>query len=290
MSKIVPNFLFPTNFRNGKNIRRLIKDFNVQGYGIAVYLLETLAESDGHKYPLSDVDLLADEMKVSVPVIKTIITSYGLFELIENEEGIIFISSQLNKWLEPYYTKVEKLSRAGKISALKKKLAQEKLLKELSELDSSQHMLKICNPINQLINKSINKESNSSSSLKKFNFENEKDFELFFQWLLENSSSEIKNERFYRNTILENLKNKEARTLENWESFCRFKSEEEKMIFHLRIERLAGSTLVYKNELIYIERVEIDQDSFKLHFDGKVMNLLFSQLEEVENLIKKDAS
>jgi hypothetical protein len=163
MSKTVPNFLFPTNFRNGKNIKRLIKDFNVQGYGVAVYLLETLAESDGHKYPLSDVDLLADEMKVSVPVIKTIITSYGLFELIENEEGIIFISSKLNKWLEPYYTKVEKLSRAGKISALKKKKEQEKQLKELSQLDSSQHMLNTCATINKLINKSINKNVDNES-------------------------------------------------------------------------------------------------------------------------------
>lgn len=42
MSKLPPNFL-PTNFRNSKNIKRLIKDFNVQGYGVAVYLLETLA-------------------------------------------------------------------------------------------------------------------------------------------------------------------------------------------------------------------------------------------------------
>ena len=96
-------------------------------------------------------------------MIKTIITSYGLFELIENEEGIIFISSKLNKWLEPYYTKVEKLSRAGKISALKKKKEQEKQLKELSQLDSSQHMLNTCATINKLINKSINKNVDNES-------------------------------------------------------------------------------------------------------------------------------
>ena len=158
MSKTVPNFLFPTNFRNSKNIKRLIKDFNVQGYGIAVYLLETLAETEGHQYPISDIDLIADEMKVSIPVINTVIGSYGLFEIVEREDGKQFISSQLNKWLQPYYTKVEKLSRAGKISALKKKQKQEKQLKELSELDSSQHMLDICPTINKLINKSINKD------------------------------------------------------------------------------------------------------------------------------------
>lgn len=173
MSKTVPNFLFPTNFRNGKNIKRLIKDFNVQGYGIAVYLLETLAETEGHQYPISDIDLIADEMKVSIPVINTVISAYGLFEIVEREDGKQFISSQLNKWLEPYYTKVEKLSRAGKISALKKKQEQEKQLKELSELNSSQHMSNICPTINQSINQSINQDSDSEEEAEKWRKWNE---------------------------------------------------------------------------------------------------------------------
>lgn len=168
MSKTVPNFLFPTNFRNGKNIKRLIKDFNVQGYGIAVYLLETLAETEGHQYPLNDIDLLADEMKVSVPVINTVINTYGLFEIIENKDGNLFISTQLNKWLEPYYTKVESLSRAGKISAAKRKKKQEEQLKQLemnlSENNSTQRMLNTSVTINKLINKR-NKEKNLSNKL-----------------------------------------------------------------------------------------------------------------------------
>ena len=100
-SRTPPNFLFPTNFRNGKNIKRIIKDFNVQGYGIAVYLLETLAETEGHQYPINDIDLLADEMKVSVPVINTVINAYGLFQIIVDEDGSQFISSHLNQWQEP---------------------------------------------------------------------------------------------------------------------------------------------------------------------------------------------
>lgn len=167
MSKIPPNFLLPTNFRNSKNIKRLIKDFNVQGYGVAVYLLETLAETYGHKYPLSDVDLLADEMKVSIPVINTVITSYGLFEILECDNGKLFISLQLNKWLEPYYIKVEKLSRAGKISALKKKKKQEKQLFELSQFSSDQHMFNISSTINKLIN--ITPENDESEKWKQWN-------------------------------------------------------------------------------------------------------------------------
>ncbi|WP_066356350.1 Lin1244/Lin1753 domain-containing protein [Aliarcobacter skirrowii] len=202
MSKTVPNFLFPTNFRNGKNIKRLIKDFNVQGYGIAVYLLETLAETEGHQYPISDIDLIADEMKVSIPVINTVITSYGLFEIVEREDGKQFISSQLNKWLEPYYTKVEKLSRAGKISALKKKQAQEKQLRELSELDSSQHMLNICPTINKLINKSINKSIN-----KKDGDEESEKFEKLNEMLLNAQVAKDKKNKQLENLSQANLQN-----------------------------------------------------------------------------------
>lgn len=174
MSKTVPNFLFPTNFRNGKNVKRLIKDFNVQGYGIAVYLLETLAETEGHQYPINDIDLLADEMKVSVPIINTVINTYGLFEIIELEDGSQFISTQLNKWLEPYYTKVEKLSTAGKISALKKKQKQEEQLKQLSLSNSSQHVLNTSSTINKLINKRNKENSFSENETEKFEELNQK--------------------------------------------------------------------------------------------------------------------
>lgn len=138
MARIPPNFLFPTNFRAQKNIKRLIKDLNVQGYGIAVYLLETLAETEGHRYPLSDLDLLSDEMRVSVPIISTVIGSYAIFQVEEDGSGKKFLSSDLNSWLEPYYRQVEQRSIAGKISAERKKQQQ---LKQLSLLDSIQQPL-----------------------------------------------------------------------------------------------------------------------------------------------------
>ena len=154
MSKTPPNFLFPTNFRNGKNLKRLIKDFTVQGYGIAVYLLETLAETEGHQYPIKDIDLLADEMKVSVPIINTVISAYGLFEIIELEDGSQFISSQLNQWLQPYYKQTEQKKLAGKVSAEKRRIKQEQQLLELSQLNSIQQPLNGGSTINKRINKS----------------------------------------------------------------------------------------------------------------------------------------
>lgn len=159
MSKTIPNFLFPTNFRSGKNVKRLIKDFNIQGYGIAVYLLETLAETEGHQYPINDIDLLADEMKVSVPVINTIINAYSLFEIIEDEKGSLFVSTQLNKWLEPYYKQIAQKKLAGKVSAEKRRIKQEQQLLVLSQLNSTQQPSNDSSTINKLINKRINKSS-----------------------------------------------------------------------------------------------------------------------------------
>ena len=192
VSKVPPNFLFPTNFRNGKNVKRLIKDFNVQGYGVAVYLLETLAETEEHKYPLNDVDLLADEMKVSVPVINTVINAYGLFEVIELEDGSQFISAQLNKWLEPYYKQVEQRSLAGKVSAEKRRIKQEKELQELSLFNSTQQPLS-----NRSTNKEINKEINKENSFPED--ESEKYYELNQQLLNKQLSKDLEIEK------LENL-------------------------------------------------------------------------------------
>lgn len=141
MSKnIPPNFLFPTNFRNRRNVKRLIKEFYIQGYGIAVYMIELLAETEGHKYPLEDIDLIADELKVSIPTIKTIIESYGLFKIIE-ENGYQFISPTLNEWLEPYYKQVEQRKLAGQISANNRKIKHNKQLIELSQTDSIERSL-----------------------------------------------------------------------------------------------------------------------------------------------------
>ena len=196
VSKVPPNFLFPTNFRNGKNVKRLIKDFNVQGYGVAVYLLETLAETEEHKYPLNDVDLLADEMKVSVPVINTVINAYGLFEVIELEDGSQFISAQLNKWLEPYYKQVEQRSLAGKVSAEKRRIKQEKELQELSLFNSTQQPLSN-RSTNKEINKEINTEINKENSFPED--ESEKYYELNQQLLNKQLSKDLEIEK------LENL-------------------------------------------------------------------------------------
>ena len=152
----IPSFMLPTNFRSQKNVKRLIKEFDVQGYGIAVYLLETLAETDNHMYACRDVDLLADEMRVSISKIESVIMNFQIFEIVTTADGQMFISSKLNKWLEPYYAIKEQRQLAGRISAQKRKIKQLEQLNLLSQIDSSQRPLDGRSTINKLINQSIN--------------------------------------------------------------------------------------------------------------------------------------
>ena len=152
----IPSFMLPTNFRSQKNVKRLIKEFDVQGYGIAVYLLETLAETDNHMYACRDIDLLADEMRVSISKIESVILKFQIFEIVTTADGQMFISSKLNKWLEPYYTIKEQRQLAGRISAQKRKIKQIEQLNLLSQIDSSQRPLNGGSTINESINESIN--------------------------------------------------------------------------------------------------------------------------------------
>ena len=170
---IPPNFLFPTNFRNKRNVKRLIKDFYIQGYGIAVYLLEILAETEEHKYPLNDIDLIADELKVSIPTLQEIIKSYGLFEIIQEGE-YKFFSPPLNQWLEPYYKQIEQRKIAAQISVNSRKIKQQKQLLELSQMDSTQR------PLNDRL--TIKEESKEESkNVKQYSY-TEDDTEKWKKW------------------------------------------------------------------------------------------------------------
>lgn len=95
-------------------------------------------------------------MRISTAKIETVIKRYNIFEIIETTDGDMFISSKLNRWLEPYYAGKEQRQLAGKISAQKRKQKQLKQLLELSQIDSIQRPLNDRSTINELINKLIN--------------------------------------------------------------------------------------------------------------------------------------
>ncbi len=65
------------------NMKKIIRDWGVQGYGIAVGLILYLKEND--TLNLADIDLLADDLKTSTFLIKKVIEECNYF-LKENNE------------------------------------------------------------------------------------------------------------------------------------------------------------------------------------------------------------
>jgi hypothetical protein len=101
-------FYFPhfANARHDRKLKRVQKELGLEGYAIYFQLLEILREQLDFKYPLSDIDLLADEMGTSEPKVKAVIGNYDLFTL--DEEDNFFSIKQLY-YLQPY---IEKTQRA----------------------------------------------------------------------------------------------------------------------------------------------------------------------------------
>jgi len=122
-------YYFPhfSNARHDRKLKRVIKEFGIEGYGIYFMLLEVLRDQPEMKYPLSDIDLLADEFRTSEPKVKTIIANYGLFEV---DKLSMFFSPKLEEYLEPYFKMKKQRIEAGKASGEKRK---QKSLKQKNE-------------------------------------------------------------------------------------------------------------------------------------------------------------
>lgn len=114
-------FYFPhfSNARHDRKIRRLRLELGIEGYGIYFMLLETLRDQHDLKYPMEDMDLLADEFGTSEQKVRVVVCNYGLFD-IDSEEK--FFSPRLLIYLEPYFRSKQQRIEAGKASALKRKL------------------------------------------------------------------------------------------------------------------------------------------------------------------------
>jgi hypothetical protein len=101
-------YFFPhfSNARHDRKLKRVIKDLGPEGYGLYFMLLEVLREQIDYRYPLTDIDLLAEEFKTTEVKLNAIIRHYNLFQIDEREN---FISLKLVFYLQPY---IEKSNRA----------------------------------------------------------------------------------------------------------------------------------------------------------------------------------
>ena len=105
-------YYFPhfCNARSDRKIKRVLKDLGIEGYGIYFMLLEVLREQEGFKYPLSDIDLLADEFGTSESKVSVVISKYELFQVDSKEN---FFSIKQIYYLQPYIEKSERAREAA---------------------------------------------------------------------------------------------------------------------------------------------------------------------------------
>ncbi len=114
-------YYFPhfSNARTDRKLLRVRKELGIEGYGIYFMVLEVLRDTPEYKYPLEDIDLLANEFGTSEQKVRTVICNYKLFDVDEND---CFFSLKFNEYLEPYLKMKEQRRQAGLASAAKRML------------------------------------------------------------------------------------------------------------------------------------------------------------------------
>ena len=105
------SYYFPHfyNARTDRKIKRVIKDLGIEGYGIYFMILEVLREQTDFKYPLDDIDLLADEFGCSEVKLKAVVSKYDLFKA---DKGM-FTSPKLILYLQPYLERSKRAQAAA---------------------------------------------------------------------------------------------------------------------------------------------------------------------------------
>ena len=128
-------FYFPhfCNARQDRKIKRVRKELGLEGYGIYFMLLETLREQQEFKFPMEDIDLLADEFGTSEQKLRTVICNYELFQVDEEQN---FFSVSFIKYLTPYLEGKQRKRISGiKGNLVKYGYATKESLENLSDLE-----------------------------------------------------------------------------------------------------------------------------------------------------------
>lgn len=106
-------YYFPhfSNARNDSKILKLRRVLGIEGYAIYFMLLEVLRDQTDFRLPLSAVEDLEFEFRVSKEKISTVIHSYDLFEVVDGQ----FFSPKLIFFLQPYLEKTVRARQAAQI-------------------------------------------------------------------------------------------------------------------------------------------------------------------------------
>jgi hypothetical protein len=107
-------YYFPhfSNARHDRKLKRVIKDLGIEGYGIYFMVLEVLRDQQDFKYPIADLDLLADEFGTSESKLKVVVSNYDLFTLDADNN---FFSMKQMLYMQPYLDKSERARKAAQL-------------------------------------------------------------------------------------------------------------------------------------------------------------------------------
>lgn len=165
MAKNVGYFPHYINARNDRKIQKARLQLGIESYAIYFMTLEVLREQMDYRYPLQDMDILANDFGTTLNKIEVIVMNYGLFEVDMEQQ---FFSPSQTKSMQPYLDKLEHYQLMGKKSAMiRKKKMQQQIdeLQKFSRTNSSQPVLnmgstqvetnveQLTNNTNKLINK-----------------------------------------------------------------------------------------------------------------------------------------
>ena len=111
-------YYFPhfSNARHDRKIKRLRLHLGNEGYALYFMTLEVLRDQTDFRYPLMDIDLLADEFGVTKEKMNQVILDYKLFVSVGDmyEDDSYFYSPKLNEFMQPYLEKSKKAREAAK--------------------------------------------------------------------------------------------------------------------------------------------------------------------------------
>jgi hypothetical protein len=146
-------------------------------------ILEVLREQQDFRYPLEDLDVLADDLDVSIQKVEIIIKNYGLFVIDENEN--FFSAAQINslkQWIE--------LREANRLKGIKSGIARrnkiEEAIHKLSQVHSNKQKLNSGSSEAQLVYNSIEYcNNNIKYSTQSNSTDNQKDYFRFIEQMRE---------------------------------------------------------------------------------------------------------
>ena len=117
MDKDAYYFSHDSNAKDDPKCVLLIEQLGLEGYGIYWVLIETLRDQPSYRYPVALIPALARRYNTTAEKMKTVISSYGLFEVDDND----FFSLSLMYRMERLDIKREQARIAGIESGKKRR-------------------------------------------------------------------------------------------------------------------------------------------------------------------------